>query len=125
MYCEVVGFVGGRIEIDLHRVVGTHAVSRPPLAARPPAGAPAVPKGQRQVHFGGTGFVATQVFDGTALQPGHVIAGPAVIERMGDSVVLPPGHQAAVDPFLSLRLSRVAEQQDSAAAAPAATGLSR
>ena len=54
----------------------------------------------------GPGSWPPQVFDGAALQSGHVIAGPAIIERMGDTVVLPPGYQAAVDPYLSLRLTR-------------------
>jgi N-methylhydantoinase A/oxoprolinase/acetone carboxylase beta subunit len=105
VYGEGAVLVGGRIEIDLHRVVGTQAVTRPPLAARPQADAAAEPKGERQVHFGSSGFVATQVFDGAVLRPGQVITGPAVIERMGDSVVLPPGYQATVDSYLSLRLA--------------------
>jgi N-methylhydantoinase A/oxoprolinase/acetone carboxylase beta subunit len=108
VYGEGAVLAGGRIEIDMHRVTGTRAVARPPLAARPQATVPAEPKSQRQVHFGGTGFVATDIFDGAALQPGQVIAGPAVIERMGDSVVLPPGYQAAVDQYLSLSLTKAA-----------------
>jgi len=108
VYGEGAVLAGGRIEIDLHRVVGTQAVSRPPLAAGPQAGAPAVPKGERQVHFGRSGFVPTQIFDGAVLQPGQVFCGPAVIERMGDSVVLPPGYQATVDSYLSLRLAQAA-----------------
>jgi N-methylhydantoinase A/oxoprolinase/acetone carboxylase beta subunit len=106
VYGEGAVLDGGRIEIDLHRVVGTRAVSRPPLAALPPADGPAVPKGRRQVHFAGADFVDTEIFDGRSLQPGQLIAGPAVIERMGDSVVLPPGCQAAVDQYLSLRLTK-------------------
>jgi N-methylhydantoinase A len=106
VYGEGAILAGGRIEIDMHRVVVTRAVTRPPLAARPPASGVPEPKGERQVHFGGAGFVATQIFDGAALQTGQVIAGPAVIERMGDSVVLPPGHQAAVDEYLSLILTK-------------------
>jgi N-methylhydantoinase A/oxoprolinase/acetone carboxylase beta subunit len=104
VYGEGAVLVGGRIEIDLHRVVGTQAVSQPPLAARPEAEGPATPKGERPVHFGRSGFVTTQIFDGAALRPGQVVTGPAVIERMGDSVVVPPGYQATVDRYLSLRL---------------------
>jgi N-methylhydantoinase A len=120
VYGEGAVLAGGRIEIDLHRVVGTRAVSRPPLAALPPADGPATAKGQRQVHFAGKGFVDTGIFDGTSLQPGHLIAGPAVIERMGDSVVIPPGYQAEVDRYLSLRLTKA--QPD---AGPADAGRAR
>ena len=33
-----------------------------------------------------------------------MVGGPAIIERMGDSVVVPPGYEAAVDCYLNLRL---------------------
>jgi len=124
VYGEGAVLAGGRIEIDLHRVVGTQAVSRPPLAARPQAEGAAVPKGERQVHFGRSGFVPTQIFDGTALQPGQVINGPAVIERMGDSVALPPGHQATVDSYLSLRLAQAADGAAGATAPATSAGTS-
>jgi N-methylhydantoinase A/oxoprolinase/acetone carboxylase beta subunit len=123
VYGEGAVLAGGRIEIDVHRVVGTRAVARPPLAARPKASGPAEPKGQRQVHFGGAGFVPTHIFDGATLQPGQLIAGPAVIERMGDSVVLPPGYQAAVDPYLSLILTRADAPAGAQAGAPAETAV--
>jgi N-methylhydantoinase A/oxoprolinase/acetone carboxylase beta subunit len=120
VYGEGAVLAGGRIEIDLHRVVGTRAVSRPPLAAKPDAAGPATPKGERPVHFG-SGFTATQIFDGASLRPGQVVAGPAVIERMGDAVVLPPGYRATVDRHLSLRLAAVppAPAEPAAQAAPA------
>jgi hypothetical protein len=38
-----------------------------------------------------------------------VVRGPAIVERMGDNVVIPPGYQAAVDRYLNLRLSGAAE----------------
>jgi N-methylhydantoinase A/oxoprolinase/acetone carboxylase beta subunit len=124
VYGEGAVLVGGRIEIDLHRVVGTRAVSRPPLAAKPDAAGPATPKGERQVHFG-SGFTATQIFDGASLQPGQVVAGPAVIERMGDSVVLPPGYQATVDRHLSLRLAAVPQAPAGPTAQAASAGVAR
>ena len=125
VYGEGAVLAGGRIEIDVHRVVGTRAVSRPPLAARQQADGPLAPKGERQVHFGGAGFIATEIFDGAALAPGHVISGPAVIERMGDAVVLPPGYQATVDQYLSLILTRAADAPAGSQAQTAATGVAR
>jgi N-methylhydantoinase A len=125
VYGEGAVLAGGRIEIDVHRVVGTRAVSRPPLAARPKADDPPAPKGERQVHFGGAGFIATQVFDGAALTPGHVISGPAVIERMGDAVVLPPGYQATVDEYLSLILVKAAQSPAASQAGTAVAGVAQ
>jgi N-methylhydantoinase A/oxoprolinase/acetone carboxylase beta subunit len=58
-------------------------------------------------HFDGVGFIPTSVFDGTVLRPGHAIVGPAIVERMGDSVVIPPGFEAGVDSYLTLLIGRV------------------
>lgn len=123
VYGEGAVLAGGRIEIDLHRVVGTRAVSRPPLAAKPEAQGPAAPKAQRLVHFGSSGFVPTQIFDGAGLQPGHVITGPAIIERMGDSVVIPPSHQATVDKYLSLRLTAGPQAEGESTPSAASAGV--
>jgi len=38
-----------------------------------------------------------------------VVLGPAIVERMGDSVVVPRGYQAVVDRYLTMRLSPVAD----------------
>ncbi|MFP6681413.1 MAG: hydantoinase/oxoprolinase family protein [Gammaproteobacteria bacterium] len=60
--------------------------------------------GERRAYFEQLGFVSTPVFDGNRLQNGHVITGPAIIERMGDSVVVPPGISATMDQYRSLLL---------------------
>jgi hypothetical protein len=51
-----------------------------------------------------------------------MISGPAVIERMGDAVVLPPGYQATVDEYLSLSLS-LTKAAESPAASQAGTAV--
>jgi N-methylhydantoinase A len=43
------------------------------------------------------GFVETPCFRGEDLRTGHSFAGPAIIERMGDTVVIPTGTTASVD----------------------------
>jgi N-methylhydantoinase A len=97
---------GGGIEIDLHRVTGRRRVPRPvPAASGSGASTPADGiTGERQVYFEGAGYVRTTVYRGSALVPGNVLDGPAVVQRMGDSVVVPPGFRASVDDQLSLRL---------------------
>jgi N-methylhydantoinase A/oxoprolinase/acetone carboxylase beta subunit len=66
-------------------------------------------KGERDAHFEPLGYIATRVYDGDALRAGNVVEGPAIIERMGDSVVVPLNYRAAVDRYLTLRLSPAAE----------------
>ncbi len=60
--------------------------------------------GSRRAYFERLGFVTTPVYDGRRLDNGHIVNGPAIIERMGDSVVVPPGMIATMDEYQSLLL---------------------
>ena len=60
--------------------------------------------GERRAYFEQLGFVTTPVYDGGRIDNGHIVNGPAIIERMGDSVVVPPGMIAAMDEYRSLLL---------------------
>jgi N-methylhydantoinase A len=98
---------GGGTDIERYRVVGTRAIEPIPFPEHD-AGVPdssGALKGERRAHFEPGGFISTQVFDGDALLPGNVVHGPAIVERMGDSVVVPPEYSAVVDRYLTLRLS--------------------
>jgi N-methylhydantoinase A/oxoprolinase/acetone carboxylase beta subunit len=123
-YAEVYGrgalLSGGGIEVELHRVVGTRPIE--PLVDREheetgPDPSAAL-KGERSAWFAPDGLVTTRVYAGDELRAGHVVEGPAVIERMGDSVVVPAGHEARVDRYLTLRLGEIGQGP---AGAPAAT----
>jgi N-methylhydantoinase A len=98
---------GGGSDIERYRVVGTRAIEPIPFPEHDAGDADAsgARKGERPAHFEPEGFIPTQVFDGDALRPGNVVHGPAIVERMGDSVVVPPRYTAAVDRYLTLRLS--------------------
>jgi N-methylhydantoinase A len=61
-------------------------------------------RGERRAYFEQPGFVMTPVYDGSLIDNGHSVNGPAIIERMGDSVVVPPGMIAAMDEYRSLLL---------------------
>ncbi|MBI2917559.1 MAG: hydantoinase/oxoprolinase family protein [Chloroflexi bacterium] len=50
------------------------------------------------------GFTDTRVYDGDLLRYGHRLEGPCIVERMGDTLVIPPGVQAQVDEFQNLRI---------------------
>jgi N-methylhydantoinase A len=62
---------------------------------------------QRAVWFPGAGFVDTPVHWRDGLVPGAVITGPAVIEALDSTTVLPPSWRALVDDHGYLRLTRV------------------
>jgi N-methylhydantoinase A len=96
--------------VEIHRAIGTRPIE--PISFREhdlegPDSSDAL-KGEREAHFEPIGFTATRVYDGEALRAGNVVEGPAIIERMGDSVVVPLSYQAVVDRYLTLRLSPVA-----------------
>jgi N-methylhydantoinase A len=116
-YSQVYGrgalLTGVSQSVDIHRVIGTRPIE--PIRLREhelegPDPAEAL-KGEREAHFEPAGFTTTRVYDGDALRAGNVVSGPAIIERMGDSVVVPIGFQAVVDRALTLRLSPVAEAE--------------
>jgi N-methylhydantoinase A len=115
-YSQVFGagslFPDGNLEYELCRVMGTRAVDTVRFKAHPGEGEDAsdLVKGERPVHFDGSGFLDTPVYGGESLRSGNRVAGPAVIERMGDSVVVPPGFEASVDPYLTLVLSQTQDQ---------------
>ena len=109
VYGEGALLLGGGNEVELHRVVGTRAiepVAFPEHELEGPDPAAAL-KGERSAYFEPPGFIATAVYDGHALRAGNVVEGPAIIERMGDSVVVPPGFRAQVDPLMTIRLRPV------------------
>ncbi len=56
-------------------------------------------RGKRQAMFDGLGFVETAVYDGTAVKPGNLIAGPAIIEEPETTIVIYPGQEAMLDHY--------------------------
>lgn len=60
--------------------------------------------GTRRAYFEGTGFVDSSVYDGSALKAGNRLEGPALVQRYGDSVLLPPGFSAEVDRYGNLEI---------------------
>jgi len=100
---------GGGVELDRHRVTGRYATAAVQFRASDVSGdadPEAALKRTRQVCFGADGFSDTNVYDGAKLVAGNEITGPALIERMGASVVIPPGRTATVDRYLTLSLGQ-------------------
>ena len=58
--------------------------------------------GTRPVWFDGNGAVTTRVVDRATLAPGSEISGPAIVDQLDATTVLPPGTRARVDQALNL-----------------------
>lgn len=98
-YRQLYGYVqeGARIETVNLRVAGIGRV--PPLALRPPraAEAPPMPVARRSVWIDpATGRAEADVYDGAGLQPGHRIAGPAIIEEATTTLIVGAGDALTV-----------------------------
>ncbi len=99
------------IEIDQHKVEGVHRIEPVAFPQLPTVEGDARPSGERQTYFEGAGYVATSVYRGEDLRPGNTVEGPAIVQRMGDSVVVPPGASAQVDSHMTLHMRSVPPPQ--------------
>lgn len=64
-------------------------------------------KGRREAYFPeGGGFVSTRIYDGDGLEAGSRIAGPAILEMVGTTVVVPPAWRAELDAYRNIHLCR-------------------
>jgi N-methylhydantoinase A/oxoprolinase/acetone carboxylase beta subunit len=62
-------------------------------------------KSQREAYFqANQDPVLVPAIDGEGLRAGHRLQGPVIIERPGDTVVIPPGVGAYVDGFRNIRI---------------------
>ena len=85
------------------RLVDKLALRPHPVAERDASVALA---GERAASFAELGgFTATPVFDWSRLQPGCRLAGPAIVEGPDATIVVPPGHTAAVDRWRNVILA--------------------
>ncbi len=103
------GFVAEEDPVQLvtFRVEASGAVPKATFAAQPDAGPDAAGAliGTRAVWLAETGgFVSCPVYDRDRLRSGNCFAGPAIVEQMDATTVVPPGWTARVEPFLNLLL---------------------
>jgi N-methylhydantoinase A len=95
------------VELVNFRVTGVGLVPKArlaPLAASAAAETPR-PKGERRVYLSGAGWVPCPVFERAGLGPGAALAGPALVEEAGATIVLYPGHRGTVDGLGNLLVS--------------------
>jgi N-methylhydantoinase A len=103
IYGPNAAFRNSEVEIVRMHVEGTCDMAPPALSPRPLATsseAGGARKGDRHVYWPeAASFMTTPIYDGARLQPGMRIEGPAIVERMGDSIVLPAFAEARVDAY--------------------------
>jgi N-methylhydantoinase A len=91
------------VELVNFRVTGIGVVAKAHLAPRPGGSARPAPKGERDAYFGReTGWRRCPVFERDGLGAGAQLAGPALVEEPGATIVLYPGHRAVADPLGNL-----------------------
>ena len=96
------------IELVMARVVGIGRRPVPSVRARLPE-APVPPAGKRAVRFGRDGSIATPVHRRDALAAGEVLTGPAIIEQLDTTTVVPPGFAVRVTAAGALVLTETGE----------------
>ena len=91
------------------RVTGIGDIPKPGLRRAPESAVAPTGSGHRMVHFSEAGgFVETPIYVRRSLQGTASIVGPAVIEEMDSTTVIPPGFVAVVDGQANLRISPAA-----------------
>jgi N-methylhydantoinase A len=91
--------------VEIYRI-GVQAVGltpKPVLARHPLNGGAVTPTGRRPVRFEGE-FVDTPVYRRADLPAGTRIEGPAIIEQLDSTTVVPPEVVATVDEWLNIRI---------------------
>src|SRR5581483_10225262 len=83
------------VEVSVARVRGRGLQDKPSLP-QPAAGEPATPRHRRPVRFR-IGEVETPVYERSRLLPGSELTGPAIVEQLDSTVVVPPRWTLQVD----------------------------
>jgi N-methylhydantoinase A len=102
--------LGAGLELTTMRAAGIGQTIRASLDALKreavDLGTRAVPVGTREVQLerGAGGRKHVEVYDGSALRPGHRLAGPALIDGADTTIWIPAGSSATVDSRSTLRI---------------------
>ncbi|MEM6440622.1 MAG: hydantoinase/oxoprolinase family protein [Pseudomonadota bacterium] len=77
-------------------------VPKAELAEQAPTGATPEPVSRRPVWFGGDAPEDTPIYDRATLPAGFSLAGPAIVEQVDSTVVVPPNTTAEIDPRMNI-----------------------
>jgi len=95
------------MEITGFRIIGLNSPFLPKLKkqTKGPADPSKALKGERPAYSEAKGdLVKTKVYDGDKLTHGHHVKGPAIIERWGDTVVIPDDQEGDVDEYNNIMI---------------------
>jgi N-methylhydantoinase A len=102
------------LEVITFRVDALKASRLPrPAASEAPASPASPPSGQRAVYVRGVGLVPTAVYRFDDLAPGHVVQGPALVERADTTIYAPGRCELRLDGYRNIRLQPEARRGDS------------
>ena len=65
-------------------------------------------KGSREVWFTSDASTETAIWDRNTLPAGSILSGPAIVEQLDSTIVVPDGWIAQVDGYMNLILTREA-----------------
>ncbi|WP_285670180.1 hydantoinase/oxoprolinase family protein [Paralimibaculum aggregatum] len=93
------------VEIYRISVRATGMTQKAEFARNEPDGAAATPVGTRMVRFDELPeAIETPIYDRDRLTAGMRVEGPAIIEQLDSTILVPPGISADVDPYLTIRM---------------------
>ena len=90
-------YLGAGMEFVTFRVIGTVKMERPVLDAPNVKETASSLIDRRRAYFAPHGLVDTEFHAGDRLKIGQTLQGPCIIQRAGDTVVLPPKTSALID----------------------------
>ena len=93
------------VEIVNCRLEAVGETPKPPMQSSEDGGDDSAGIGKRRVHFGANGgWLEATVYDRSKLSPGDEIPGPAIVEEMSSTSVIPPTYCITVDKIGNLVL---------------------
>ena len=106
---QLYGFIaeGEAIQLVTFRVAASGLVPKAEFQPQPIEGpdSSAAVTGSRPVWMAEVGdFIETKLYNRDLLRPGNVVEGPAIIDQMDSTTVVPPGQSATVDAYFNLIL---------------------
>jgi N-methylhydantoinase A len=96
------------VELVNLRVRAVGIQNRPTIGTRDANATEAASFGSRKAYWKETGWLDCPLYERSALAPGQAIAGPAVIQEYGSTVVVPRGWNCRADDYGNLILERKA-----------------
>ena len=114
LYGSAAAYREAGIECVTFGVDATAKTVQPDLARLPVDGPDPSParKGARPVFWSrAAGFSETPLYDGERLRPGNRLAGHAVVEYPGTTLLILPGWTGELDPYLNVHLTREADRR--------------